>query len=107
MARLLLVLLVVAASGCMSGPEGAAYQLSGAFTAQRTQADIEEFHEIVAPFSSDVRIMESFPEQFVVAGMSKTGCDDARSQLVGKPYIGSLSQCLSPPRRDEAPLLAT
>jgi hypothetical protein len=79
-------------SGCGSPDESATFQLSGSFTADRTQEDLDEFHAIVEPYSDDVAIMESFPEQFSIRGIVG-GCEQLRATLDSKQYIASVGAC--------------
>ena len=87
-----LVAALVAAAGCASPDESESFQLSGSFTADRTQEDLDEFDAIVAPYSDDVAILESFPEQFSIRGIVG-GCEQLRSTLDAKEYIASVSAC--------------
>ena len=84
--------LLVLLSGCGSPGTGPTFRLSGAFTADRTQADLDEFEGIVRPYSDDVAYLESFPEQFVIAGI-QGGCDQLRSTLQAKDYVASVGTC--------------
>ena len=79
-------------AGCASAGEGPSFRLSGAFTADRTQADLDDFRATVAPYSDDVALLESFPEQFVVHGIVG-GCEQLRATLQGKDYVASVSAC--------------
>lgn len=79
-------------AGCASAGEGPSFRLSGAFTADRTQADLDDFHATVAPYSDDVALLESFPEQFVVHGIVG-GCEQLRATLQAKDYVASVSAC--------------
>jgi hypothetical protein len=92
MRALLASALVTAVAGCASPDESETFQLSGSFTADRTQEDLDEFDAIVAPYSDDVAIMESFPEQFSIRGIVG-GCEQLRSTLDSKDYIASVSAC--------------
>ena len=84
-------LLALALAGCTD--EGDSYRLGGAFTADFTQADRDEFARITAEYSDDVAIMESFPEQFAVHHMHH-GCEELRAKLLEKSYIASVSACM-------------
>lgn len=86
----LLLVLAALLSGC-SG-DAVSYRLSGAFTAERTQADLDDFSATVAPYSDDVAIMESFPEQFSIRGLDES-CEPLREVLLAKPYIASVGEC--------------
>lgn len=79
-------------AGCASPAAGPTFALSGAFTPERTQQDLDEFHAIVAPYSDDVAILESFPEQFSIRGITG-GCEQLRATLDAKDYVASVGTC--------------
>jgi hypothetical protein len=87
-------LLGVLASGC-AATEPTPFRLSGAFTAERTEADLQEFHALVGPYADDVRILESFPEQFAIDGRESDRCDELAALLRAKAYIATVSDCLA------------
>ena len=89
----LLVLLLL--SGCLSSAP-TPFDLSGSFTADRTQADLDEFHALVDPYADDVHIMESFPEQFAIDGKDVRRCDELLGLLKAKPYIAQVGPCSAP-----------
>lgn len=91
MRALLLLTTTILLAGCAS--EGDSYRLSGAFTAERTNADMQEFNDLVDDYSDDVAIMESFPEQFAINHMHH-GCEELRAKLLEKSYIASVSECI-------------
>lgn len=88
----LVVAIAVLAAGCASPSDSPSFQLMGSFTADRTQGDLDEFHGLVAPYSDDVAIMESFPEQFAIRGIVG-GCEQLRATLTSKDYIATLGSC--------------
>lgn len=79
-------------SGCATAEEGPQFRLGGSFTADRTDQDIAEFNAIVKPYSDDVALLESFPEQFVVSHIAG-GCEQLRATLQSKDYIASVGAC--------------
>lgn len=86
-------LLALALAGCGTpAADGPTFRLGGAFTEQRTDADLQDFQRTVRPYSDDVLLMESFPEQFSIRGIVG-GCEQLRSQLDAKPYIATVGQC--------------
>lgn len=84
------LLLMILLSGCVDSAETIDARLSGTFTEDRSQPDMAEVGEILAPY--DVVIMESFPEQFS-AVLPMSVCEERRPLLEGKPYLQSLSSC--------------
>lgn len=86
------IALVVLLSGCAAPDPSPTFSLSGSFTADRTQGDLDEFAAIVDPYSDDVAIMESFPEQFSIRGITG-GCEQLRATLEAKDYVASVGAC--------------
>jgi hypothetical protein len=69
------------------------FGLSGSFTADRTQEDLEEFQALVAPYATDVRILESFPEQFAIDGRDLGDCAELAALLEAKDYVAQVGAC--------------
>lgn len=88
------LLVALALAGCSTSTSGPSFRLSGAFTEDRTEQDLQEFDRIVAPYSDDVLIMESFPEQFSIRGI-EGGCEQLRVDLQAKDYIASVGTCVA------------
>ncbi len=88
----LAVVLGVLLAGCGTPAAGPSFRLSGTFTQDRTQADLDEFNGIAARYSDDVAILESFPEQFAIRGIVG-GCDQLRATLQAKDYVASVGAC--------------
>jgi hypothetical protein len=93
---LLALLAFALSSGCISSAP-TPFRLHGAFTADRTEADLREFHALVGPYASDVRIMESFPEQFAIDGKDVRQCDELSALLKAKPYVAQVGPCSATP----------
>lgn len=89
-ALVLLAALVLA--GC-SG-DAVSYRLGGSFTQTRTAADMDDFQATVAPYSDDVAIMESFPEQFSIRDLDADGCAELRGKLLAKTYLAVVGECV-------------
>ena len=89
---LLLAALLIVLPGCANPDESETFQLSGSFTQDRTQEDLADFNAVVEPYSDDVAIMESFPEQFSIRGIVG-GCEQLRSTLDAKTYIAAVGTC--------------
>lgn len=84
--------LFVLAAGCATPDGGGSFRLSGSFTSDRTEADLADFQAVVRPYSDDVAIMESFPEQFAINGIVGR-CEQLRATLEAKPYIANVGAC--------------
>jgi hypothetical protein len=87
------MVLVLLSAGCLSAAP-TPFRLSGAFTAERTEADLQEFQALVEPYADDVRILESFPEQFAIDGRDRDRCDELAALLRAKPYVAHVGDCL-------------
>ncbi len=83
--------LLLALAGCVE--DGPTYNVTGAFTADRDNADLETLGQWVRERGGDVAIMESFPEQFHASGLSATDCEAFRVQLEQWDFIQSHSEC--------------
>lgn len=84
----LLPLLVVVLAGCTEDT----YVTSGAFKADRTQADMDDLQALADKHGAELSIMESFPEQFQ-ARAGRDACDALYEDLKARDYLQSLSAC--------------
>lgn len=91
-AALLAALLLAGCTGPNAPIENQPTVLSGAFTADRTESDLDDFGATLARHDVDCPLMESFPEQFSCR-MPLARCQDLRADLVEKEYLGHLSGC--------------
>lgn len=79
--------LVLALAGCLSpGVEGESWELHGAFTADRTQADMDAWCEVARAYGQECLLMESFPEQFRMSFSREVTCQEARQRVVSVPH---------------------
>ncbi len=91
----LAVLIVLMFAGCVE-EEPQSYQWSGAFTAERTNEDLQEFSQFASKHG-DVAILESFPEQFVISRLDAGGCQFLQPFIESRDYIASHSGCREVP----------
>jgi hypothetical protein len=78
-------------AGCSQGI--AEHQFGGSFTEAATQNDIQDFRTRMEKHgATDVLILESFPAQFVVRGLT-TNCEAARSEAGSLAYVRSVNDC--------------
>lgn len=77
-------------SGCAGEAD---YTLAGAFTVDRSDADIADFQTHVERHGGTSVLMESFPEQFRVSGLDASSCAALRAELSALAYIGSVTEC--------------
>jgi hypothetical protein len=89
----ILALSGVLLAGCTSEPRDVS--LGGTFSGNRTENDLRDFQFTVEPFSKNVAIMESFPEQFRVGDLTRAQCEKLFARLEVKAYMTSLGPCIS------------
>lgn len=87
---LALLLAIPALAGCTAEPT---YAVGGAFTSERTEADMQDFDASASQYSDDIAILESFPEQFRVGSLSQADCEALREELLQKDYLGRVGDC--------------
>ena len=96
MRRVLALVTLLPLAGCLDsvapGGAGAAYYLGGTFTEDASDADLADFRARMAPYG-DVRVMESFPMQFAVDGLTLDTCREARVVAEGRPYVADVRAC--------------
>lgn len=90
--------LLALSAGCLDASSPAAgseakHHLGGAFTAEATQADLDEASRLAAAEGADLHIMESFPLQFSARDMALEGCERLRAALAAKAYVASVRAC--------------
>lgn len=90
-----------------NGPPGAGTggtgdaMLSGAYTANATQADIQEAGMLARQEGGQMLTLESFPAQFQANGLDSSGCERLRAALHAKPYVARVGQCQTVTRSDD------
>lgn len=82
--------LLVVLSGCVAGGQ---YSLSGTFTEDATQADMEDLGDRVAAHGGTLDLMESFPVQFSASGLDNNGCDAVREEALARDYVAAVGSC--------------
>lgn len=91
--RLLAILFVAPfLAGCLDA-HTVHYSISGAFTDERTSLDMADLEATTRPFSLDLAIMESFPEQFRVGTLHERECGELHDILAAKEYLASVGAC--------------
>jgi hypothetical protein len=82
------------AAGCTTGDGSHAHGFGGAFTPEATQEEVAEFSNVMEQrHGGSVAVMESFPMQFHVRGLTETGCTQARQEAAGLQYVDSVAAC--------------
>lgn len=87
------VLLVIGLAGCAG--DAVSFQVGGSFRQDRADSDLDDLRATAAPYSDDVLVMESFPEQFNVRGLDEHGCNELRALLQAKAYLQHVGACTS------------
>ena len=95
-------------AGCMDAPQGstgdpgggdggaptnATHHLGGAFTREVTQAQLDEAQALARAEGADMLLLESFPLQFSVPGLSAEACARLRGALDAKDYVAEVRAC--------------
>lgn len=89
--RLLWLLVVLPLAGCVEDPT---YAVSGSFTEDRTDSDIEELQALADQHDGSVQIRETAPEQFTIGDLSEEDCETVRAILVEKEYLEDVGACV-------------
>lgn len=100
----LAVLLVAVAlvPGCATpepdGSDGASYQVSGTFTENATQAQMEELGNHTRDRGGEIFYLESFPVQFRATNLTEQACGEVRSFAEDRAYVSDVGACEVPKR---------
>lgn len=91
--------------GCLAEPSQtvgseAEHRLHGTFTPEATQAELDAFAASM-PEGAEVVFLESFPPQFVVSNVGRTGCEEARDFAQRQAYVQSVGKCQPATRSDD------
>lgn len=85
----LLLALAILLAGCADAgesPEGE-HRISGSFTTERTQADLDAFGSKVSELAGEWVLMESWPEQFQATFSSLTKCEAMHNWVHQQAFI--------------------
>lgn len=93
--RLMSALAILLLAGCLEPAPAseAEHVVSGAFTAEATQADYAEAGRLAQAEGGEMVLMESFPPQFRVAGFGRSGCERFRAAIAETPYLARVGEC--------------
>lgn len=82
-------------AGCLAPrPAADEWTFSGTFTEAATQAEMDALgRELRDRWGVDMLVMESFPEQLLVRGLSEAECPDARGLVAAKPFVLRVGEC--------------
>lgn len=99
--------LVLLFAGCLGAP-AEEWVLGGAFTAERTQADVDALCDVARAHGVDCLLMESYPEQFSFRFRTEGACEDARADAAAVPHV-VVRACVrvTPTADPDAPASAT
>lgn len=88
------------------GSGTATWRLGGSFTENATQAEIAEIGRELEPYNATMRVMESFPMQYAVDGLTLEVCPEVRALLAEKPYVAVVRECEPdvPPEEPDQPV---
>lgn len=81
-------------SGDPSSSARTEWSLAGAFTADRTDANLTQFQAWVDEAHGEAVLLESFPEQFRVTNLSGVACARLHRQLGDADFVARMSTCV-------------
>ncbi len=84
-------LLLASLVGCVDSED--TYRISGSFTADRADEDIQALVDKGRGLGGDTAIMESFPEQFTVRAFGLKECRELETWLAAQDFIASMTSC--------------
>ncbi len=94
-ASLIALALLAAAVACRSSNDAAGYDVSVQFTAEVTQADMDDVHAFLRTFDDDLGflIMEIFPliGRASVSTDAPQFCETAQAELAARSYVESVT----------------
>lgn len=100
---LLLVGLLVGAvlvPGCATpqpdADDGADHEVSGTFTRNATQAQMDELANYTRDRGGEIAFLESFPVQFRASNLTEEACGDVRSYAGERAYVDDVGACKVP-----------
>gem|GEM_PF-6703891 len=99
MRLLALALLVALLAGCAQAPDGALpgdnsnFRVSGSFDANATQQDYDRASGIAASHGGTMQMLESFPPQFIVSGLTDVACQKVSEALRAEPHVAKVGGC--------------
>lgn len=104
-AALVLVLVGAGLSGCLeqdvtesrtgdpSGETSTDWRLGGVFTRNASQEDLQDIQGEADARGGDLRVMESFPMQYMIDGLTQSACIELRALLQEKDYVDTVREC--------------
>lgn len=90
-------------AGCLSPDEARGFQVSGSFTGQATQAQMDELGDYARARGGDLLLMESFPVRFRATGLDEASCEEARAYADGRAYVAEVGACGPEPEPTDDP----
>lgn len=87
----ILALLALSLAGCAG--EETPYGVTGQFTEDRSDQDIEEMRQLAEEHGGELVVLESSPEQFQARDMSLEECEAFRSEVEQKSYVDRVEGC--------------
>lgn len=91
-----------ALAGCATPePDGAGdqtYQVSGTFSENATQAQMEELGNHTRDRGGEIFYLESYPVQFRATNLTEQACEEVRSFAEDRAYVADVGACEVPQR---------
>lgn len=89
-----LLIVAVLAAGCLGASESRDdWMVSGSFTREASQLDMEELGKLARAEGGESAFLESFPVQFVVTELMEQKCRALRAELTSRAYVASIGDC--------------
>ncbi|MBW3582659.1 MAG: hypothetical protein KY455_06125 [Euryarchaeota archaeon] len=70
------------------------YRISGTFTEEADQEQIEELRGRIEPHNATLIVMESSPVQYRVQTVSAADCEEVRRTLSESPIVAEVGECI-------------
>lgn len=97
-----LLLTAVLVPGCAvpepDGAEDGNYQVSGTFTEEATQEEMQALGNHTRAQGGEIAYLESFPVQFRASNLTEPACEDVRAFAADQTYVAEVGACETPTR---------
>lgn len=97
-----LLVAVALLPGCATPePDGSSdqtYQVSGTFTENATQAQMDELGNHTRDRGGEIFYLESYPVQFRASNLTQEACSEVRSFAEDRTYVSDVGACEVPQR---------
>lgn len=93
LALLALVTLLLVA-GCTTQAASRPYEISGTFTEDASNEDLEDLRDRLVAYGTTMRVMESFPMQYAIeVDHGQAACHEIETMLEERAYVATIGDC--------------